>query len=80
MALSDPREPCLTVDGELLAGREALQVPVAVHATTRGSTATLALEAQQAATDNRTVRLSDLSASDVRRLRDELDELLTTME
>lgn len=80
MALSDPRETCLTADGELLAGREALQMPIDVRTSTRGNTASLELEARQSATSNRTVRLSDLSTAQVRHLRDELDDLLRTLE
>lgn len=80
MSRMDPREPVLTIDGELVAGREALQVPISVRTGLRGETASLELEAQQAATSNRTVRLLNLEPSDVRALRDELDELLQTLE
>lgn len=80
MPLTDPQKPIPTADGELLAGREALQVPVDVRLATQGTTATLELEAQQTAAPNRTVRLAGLSAGEVRRLRDQFDETLDRLE
>ena len=80
MSLTGPREPTLTVDGELLVGQEALQVPVTLRTDAHGDSATIELEAQQVAASNRTVRLADLSASQVRQLRDEFDDLLQALE
>ena len=75
-----PREPVFTVDGELVVGRESLQVPISLRTGLRGQTVSLDLEAQQAATSNQTVRLGELDAAQVRVLRDELDALLLALE
>jgi len=80
MSSMGPREPVFTVDGELVVGREALQVPISLRTGLRGETVSLELEAQQAATSNQTVRLGELDAAQVRVLRDELDALLLALE